>query len=76
MEKLSVEFAARMCPQCGADSLVYDSREFRDGSIIRRRKCQVCGTKFETIEHFSKYIKKREEKFFQTQDVENKNQKI
>ena len=48
--------AARMCPVCGEDSIVYDSREQWDGSIRRRRKCVVCGTRFLTVEKFEKLL--------------------
>jgi len=48
--------AARMCPECGEDSVVYDSRECFDGSILRRRRCKVCGQRFVTIEKFSHKI--------------------
>ena len=48
--------AARMCPVCGEDSIVYDSRELWDGSIRRRRKCAVCGTRFLTVEKFEKIL--------------------
>lgn len=48
--------AARMCPVCGEDSLVYDSRERPDGTILRRRECPFCGTRFETVEEFVKIL--------------------
>jgi len=50
------ERAARMCPRCGEDSIVYDSREQLDGSIRRWRKCKVCGAKFSTLEKFEKFL--------------------
>ena len=62
---------ARICPECGADSVVYNSRlredgtiERRrrlreDGTIERRRRCQVCGAKFSTIEKFSRIVERR-----------------
>ena len=56
MENLNTDKAARMCPECLADSLVYDSRVQPDGSILRRRRCPMCGTKFETVEHFSRLM--------------------
>ena len=49
-------FNARMCPECGEDSLVYDSREQFDGSIRRRRRCPACGTRFETVEKLSRVL--------------------
>lgn len=48
--------AARMCPVCGEESAVYDSREQWDGSIRRRRRCVVCGTRFLTVEKFEKIL--------------------
>lgn len=56
---LTTERAARMCPRCGEDSSVSKSYEQADGSILRRRKCKVCGTEFETIEKFYRYTPKR-----------------
>lgn len=47
---ITVEHAARMCPRCGEDSKVYDTRERPDGAIIRKRRCLTCRTEFETIE--------------------------
>lgn len=51
--------AARRCPACGADGMVYNSRILPDGAIERRRRCQVCGTKFSTIEVFRKILERR-----------------
>lgn len=51
--------AARVCPHCGADSVVYNSRLMRDGTIERRRRCQACGLKFSTIEKFSRIVERR-----------------
>ncbi len=56
--------AARMCPRCGADSTVYDSRERPDGQILRKRQCQECGAKFETLESFRRYVVKRGKRKF------------
>lgn len=44
--------AARMCPVCGCDSIVWRSMELSDGSILRKRRCKSCGTRFETAEKF------------------------
>ena len=50
--------AARMCPECGEDSYVYDTREQPDGSIVRKRRCRKCGLEFKTTEILSKiYLK-------------------
>lgn len=62
MRRLSTEDAARMCPVCGSDSRVYDSREQPDGSIVRRRVCRDCGMRFETVERFSKMVPKKSTK--------------
>lgn len=56
---LTTEEAAKMCPCCGEDSVVKDSRVSQDGKIVRQRKCTKCGTYFETIEQFSKILKKK-----------------
>ena len=37
-----------MCPKCGGDTRVVDSRS--DGRRIRKRKCCDCGKTFHTIE--------------------------
>lgn len=47
-----------MCPICGEDSVVKDSRVKSDGKIVRQRKCLRCGAYFETIEQFSKILEK------------------
>ena len=41
--------SARKC-KCGADSFIVDTRELKDGTIRRRRVCQVCGKRWNTIE--------------------------
>lgn len=56
---------ARNCPECGAASFVYDTRELENGVIMRRRKCQVCGTRFETYETYGRTLHFRHK----TQDV-------
>ena len=47
---------ARLCPNCGTDSFVIESRECPDGTIRRRRECRNCGTRFITREIFEKCI--------------------
>lgn len=42
--------SARKCICCGADSYVLDTRELLNGDIRRRRKCQKCGKRWNTIE--------------------------
>lgn len=49
---LKMYHAARMCPVCGEDSRVYDTREQPDGTIRRIRCCSVCGARFSTEERF------------------------
>lgn len=49
---LKMYHAARMCPVCGEDSRVYESREQPDGTIRRIRCCSVCGARFSTEERF------------------------
>ncbi len=51
-----LEGAARMCPVCGSESLVFRSIERSDGTVIRKRICRVCETKFETTEKFSRVL--------------------
>lgn len=63
---MNTEYAARMCPKCGASSNVYFVREMDNGNVIRRRVCTECGTRFETVETYlreiSKKIKKKSQK--------------
>lgn len=51
-----VEQAARMCPVCGSESVVFRSMEREDGTIVRKRICKACETKFETQEKFSRVL--------------------
>lgn len=64
MSEVKTDFAARMCPRCGSDSAVYETREQPDGSVFRRRRCRACGAKFETVERFSRYVPKNFSKNF------------
>ena len=48
--------AARMCPACGSESVVFRSIEKADGTIIRKRICRSCETKFETQEKFLRVL--------------------
>lgn len=50
---------ARACPICGADSVVYNTRVKPGGLIERRRRCQVCGAKFVTVERFDRLLERR-----------------
>ncbi len=56
---LKIYRAARMCPVCGEDSRVYDSREQSDGTIRRIRCCSVCGVRFSTEESFVGMVRVR-----------------
>lgn len=40
----------KRCVDCGASTIVKDSRERPDGAIFRRRACPKCGFEFRTIE--------------------------
>lgn len=51
--------AAKMCPKCGANSVVYYSRQKLDGSIARKRKCPSCGVKYTTREVFEELVKNK-----------------
>lgn len=53
---INMEHAARMCPECGGDSIVRRSEELPDGSILRRRICRACGMRFETVEKFLRVV--------------------
>lgn len=48
---------ARRCPRCGAESIVYDSRQDYKGRIVRNRKCLSCGIRFQTVESFSRFLR-------------------
>lgn len=73
LNELNTDLAARMCPRCGSDSFVYDTREQPDGSIFRRRKCRECGVKFETVERFSRYVLRKRNKFCKSLDIGDRN---
>lgn len=38
------------CPVCGYETIVINSRDYKDNTIRRRRECVNCGTRFSTIE--------------------------
>ena len=48
--------AAKMCPVCGDDSCVYETRERHDGSVVRRRRCKTCGKRFVTREIYERAL--------------------
>lgn len=62
-EMLDIERAARMCPVCGEDSYVYDTRETPEGKIVRRRRCSACGAQFETEETFIRFLPEKTKNF-------------
>ena len=45
----------QVCPQCGADTYVVDTRPYLDG-IRRRRECKECGYRYSTLEYNIEYI--------------------
>lgn len=47
----------KYCPKCGADSYIVDSRVTSEG-VKRRRACQTCGYRWNTIESTRIYCKK------------------
>ena len=57
--------AARACPSCGSESVVFRSIEKSDGTIIRKRICRACETKFESQEKFLRVL------YIARQDKEN-----
>lgn len=46
-----------ICKKCGGSGYVYQSRKKENGSVYRRRKCQLCGNKWTTIELEVTYMK-------------------
>ena len=53
---LNTERAARMCPVCGGESVVFRSIEKRDGTLTRKRICRLCEPKCETTEKFARVV--------------------
>lgn len=53
---------AKTCPDCGEDSKVIDSRTLPNGDIWRRRRCLVCGEKYETVEKILENTRCRRQK--------------
>ena len=51
--------AARICPKCGQEGVVYDSRTVMGGRIERRRKCLFCGERWVTMEKYFRPIKQK-----------------
>ncbi len=40
----------RNCRLCGGNAVVIDTRTTKDGHIRRRRKCLICGYRYNTLE--------------------------
>lgn len=53
---LTTAKAGKMCPKCGEDTRVIDSRTDESGFVIRKRRCNRCGTGFMTRENFLRLI--------------------
>lgn len=51
---ISTERAARMCQHCCGDSKVTRTMDQPDGTVIRKRKCLICGHEWQTEEKLSK----------------------
>ena len=47
-----------VCPKCGGATNVYNSRPYLCNSIMRRRECVECGSRFRTTETITWEIKK------------------
>ena len=61
---LTTENAPKMCPKCGEDMPVYQTREREDdGVILRRRKCPVCGIRIETGEFLIRMLPEKKKKY-------------
>lgn len=47
-----------VCPKCGGATNVYNSRPYLCNSIMRRRECVECGSRFRTTETITWEIRK------------------
>ncbi len=47
---MAQKYFVKECFDCGGDTMVVDSRLHHSGAIYRRRKCELCGFAFSTIE--------------------------
>ena len=45
------------CPKCSSETVVRDT-SVREDSVIRKRKCKVCGYHFKTVEVDEDYFLK------------------
>lgn len=50
-----------LCRNCGASTLVLDSRELTTGEVRRRRQCKKCGERFNTRECYVADLDQKEE---------------
>lgn len=47
----------QVCPKCGGETSVVDSRPYLDG-VRRRRECKECEYRFSTLEYTVEYIER------------------
>ena len=57
MERKLPSYCVRVCPVCGKDTMVRNTRERENGVIYRRRGCSECNYRFSTIEIDSELFK-------------------
>jgi transcriptional regulator NrdR family protein len=56
---MGLGLGAKLCPKCGGDSAVYDTRVQTDGTIVRKRRCGACRAQFSTVEKFLGFVEKK-----------------
>ena len=59
---LSTENAPTMCPLCGEEMPVYQTRKREDGVVLRRRRCPQCEEKVETGEFLMRRLPKKKKR--------------
>lgn len=59
---LTTENAPTMCPVCGEEMPVYQTRKREDGVVLRRRRCDKCKEKVETAEFLMRRLPKKQKK--------------
>lgn len=57
-ENLPMAYDARKCPECGFESYVYDTYGYGK-TILRKRVCNECGTRWVTTERFTRLLEKK-----------------